>query len=131
MTYVHPVIGAAVLVLLVYTASLGLRLRGTRRQYGGLASRHARFGATLYGLVLVTWIAGVLSTLWLRPDMKVSESLHFRIGSAIAVLLTGSAATAWLMRRGRPQLRDVHPWLGAAAVLAAAAQFASGLRIMP
>jgi hypothetical protein len=35
------------------------------------------------------------------------------------------------MQKGNATARDLHPWLGAAAVLLAAAHAVTGLRIMP
>ena len=49
----------------------------------------------------------------------------------MALLLTGSAITSRLMRRGHAGAREIHPWLGAAAVLLAAVHVATGLRMMP
>jgi hypothetical protein len=69
--------------------------------------------------------------LWLRGDMSIASTLHFRIGTSMVLLLTGNALTARLMTRGNRTARDLHPWLGAAAVLLAAAHAATGLRIMP
>ena len=64
-------------------------------------------------------------------DLDVASTLHFRTGLALVLLLTGSALTARSMQRGNAVAREVHPWLGAAAVLLAAAHLIAGLRIMP
>ena len=130
MRYLHPVAGAAVLALLAYVASLGFRLRTARRGRAALAARHARLAPFAYAAVLASWVAGAASTLWLRDDLDFAASLHFRTGAGMAVLLTGSALTARAMRGGAAA-RDIHPWLGAAAVLLAAVHVVTGLRIMP
>ena len=132
MTYAHPIAGVAVLLLLGYVASLGFRMRGARRGRAALAARHARLAPIAYWTVLATWLLGVGSTLWLREDLETASTLHFRTGCALAVLLTGSALTARPMRRGpAATAREIHPWLGAAAVLLAAIHVVTGLRIMP
>ena len=131
MAYVHPIVGATVLALLVYVASLGLRLRTARRDRAELAARHARLAPWAYAGVLVSWTAGLLSSWWLREDLEVASTFHLRIGLLIAVLLTGSALTARWLSRGNSSARDLHPWLGAVAALLAAAQAVTGLRIMP
>ena len=131
LAYVHPLTGAAVVLMLAYVASLGLRLRTSRRHRDRIAVQHARLAAVVYWLVVASWGAGVASTLWLRPDLELAEGLHFRLGTLIVLLLTGSALTARWMNRGHAQLRDLHPWLGAAAVLLAAAHTVAGLRLTP
>ena len=129
--YLHPIIGAVGLLLLGYVASLGFRMRTARRGRAALAARHARLAPIAYGIVLASWLIGAASTLWLRADLEFASSLHFRSGCAMAILLTGSALTAGAMRRGSAGAREIHPWLGALAVLLAAAHVATGLRMMP
>jgi hypothetical protein len=129
--YLHPLSGAATLVLLVYVGSLGLKLRTARRDRAAIAARHARWARIAYAAVLLSWLAGALSVLLGRDDLTLAASLHFRSGTALALLLTGSALTSRAMERGSHSARDWHPWLGAAAVLLAAAHVASGLRLTP
>jgi hypothetical protein len=129
--YLHPVSGALTLLALVYAGALGLRLRTARRDRIALARRHARWAQLIYVAVLASWAAGAASVLFARPDLSAASSLHFRSGTAMALLLTGSAVTARLMRRGNPTAREIHPWLGAAAVLLAAAHAVTGLQLTP
>jgi hypothetical protein len=131
MAYLHPVVGAAVLALLLYVGLLGIQLRGAPRERARLAARHERLGLLTYGALLISWLGGVASTAFDRADLDVAASLHFRSGTALALLLTGSWLTARAMRRGGREARDWHPWLGAAAVLLAAAHVAAGLRLTP
>ena len=131
MIYLHPIFGALVLGLLVYIGSLGLKLRRARRDRAALAARHARWARITYVAVLLSWVAGALSVLLGRDDLTFAASLHFRSGTALALLLTGSALTGRAMERGAEGVRDWHPWLGALAVLLAAAHAASGLRLTP
>lgn len=129
--YVHPITGAATLVLLIYTGALGLRLRRVRRDRAALALRHARVARLTYVAVLLNWLFGAASTLWARADLAGASSLHFRSGTVMALLLTASALTAGRMQRGSAAAREIHPWLGAAALLLAAAHAVTGLRITP
>ena len=131
MNYLHPITGAATLALLVYVGSLGLKLRTARRGRAEIAARHARWARIAYIAVLASWLAGAVSVLFGRDDLTLAASLHFRSGTALALLLTGSALTGRAMERGNENVRDWHPWLGAAAVLLAAAHAASGLRLTP
>jgi hypothetical protein len=130
-TYVHPFAGGLVLALLVYVGSLGLRSRTRRRDARSLLARHARIAPLVYVLVMISWIAGALSSAGLRDDLEFAESLHFRIGTLLILLLTGNALTSRWMRTGNATARELHPWLGAAALLLAAAHAVTGLRIMP
>jgi uncharacterized protein DUF4079 len=129
--YLHPISGGLVVALLAYVASLGFRLRTARRGRAALAAWHARLAPIAYATVLATWVTGAASTLWLRDDLAFASTLHFRTGSLMAALLTGSALTARAMHGGGTTAREIHPWLGAGAVLLAAAHVVAGLRIMP
>lgn len=126
----HPVVGGAVLAGLGYVAVLGVWIRTRRSERAALAARHARFAPLAYGFTAAMWLSGVLSTWLLRTDLEPAASLHFRIGSIIVGLLTASALSA-RHRSRHPDLRELHPWLGAAAVMLAAAQVLAGLQITP
>jgi len=129
LPYVHPVIAGLAVVLLGYVGSLGLRARGDRRRAPEYLPRHARLAWFMYGLVLVAWASGVLSTWLLRPDLQLAASVHFRCGAAIVLALSAGALTARWMQHAA--VRAVHPWFGAAAMLLAAAQVFFGLQITP
>jgi hypothetical protein len=129
LAYAHPVTAALIIALLAYVGSLGLRARNDRRQARVLLQRHAWLAPLMYGLVLVSWLAGFLSTWLLRHDLDLAASTHFRIGSAIVIALSCGALTSRWMTR--PQIRALHPWFGAAAMLLAAAQIFFGLQITP
>jgi hypothetical protein len=129
LPYIHPATAALVVALLGYVGSLGLRARNDRRQARVLLARHARLAPWAYGLVLASWAGGFLSTWLLRHDLELATSTHFRIGVAIVIALSGGALTSRWMRH--PQVRALHPWFGAAALLLAAAQIFFGLQITP
>lgn len=129
MAYVHPVMAGLTLLFLGYVGALGLRSRSDQRRARRHLRRHARLAPFMYGLVIATWIAGFLSTWWLRRDLELGQSAHFQIGCGLVVALTGGVVTSRWM--DRVQVRDIHPWLGAAAMLLAAAQVFFGLQITP
>lgn len=129
LPYVHPVAGALIVALLGYVGSLGLRARNDRRHARQYLRRHARLGPAMYVLILLSWAGGVLSTWFLRHDLDLGASAHFRIGIAVVVALSAGFLTSRGMRR--PEIRALHPWLGAAAMLLAAAQVFFGLQITP
>jgi len=129
LPYLHPVVGAFTVLLLVYVGSLGLRARSDRRRAPTLLAQHARLAPILYALILVSWVGGALSTWSLRRDLEFAASPHFRIGIVLVLALSGSVVTSRLMRRRA--MRAIHPWFGAAAMLLAAAQLFFGLQIAP
>ncbi len=131
LAYLHPLSGAVVLALLLYVGVLGLQLRTARRGRAALAARHARWARLVYVAVLASWLAGLASVLLGRAELTPAASLHFRSGTLLALLLTGSALTARAIGRGHAAARDWHPWFGAAALLLAAAHAATGLRLTP
>lgn len=130
MVYLHPIAGVAALLFLVYVGLLGFNARNRSRQRAALLARHARLAPYVYALVLLVWIGGAFSSAFLRSDLAFAQSFHFRLGCASAALLTGSALSAQWMNR-YPWARSLHPWFGAGAVLLAAAQAVTGLRITP
>jgi hypothetical protein len=129
LVYAHPVSAALVIVLLGYVGSLALRARSDRRQGRQLLARHARLARISYGMVLAVWAGGLVSTWVLRRDLAVTESGHFRVGGALVIMLSASALSSRWMTRS--SIRAVHPWLGAGAMLLAAAQVFFGLEILP
>lgn len=131
LAYVHAVAGGVVLLLLGYVGVLGLQIRTTRRDRLALARRHARLAPVVFALTALLWLTGLVSTWQLRTDLDLAASLHFRIGTIMVVMLIGSATSARWMQRGRADLRDLHPWLGATAVLLAAGHLLAGLQITP
>ncbi len=81
--------------------------------------------------VLVTWLGGALSSHFLRRDLEFAESRHFLLGTCLVALLVSSLWTSRAMLRGNVTAREIHIWLGVAAVLIAAAQAFTGLGITP
>ena len=129
LAYVHPVIGGLTIVLLAYVGSLGLRARNDRRQARRLLAQHARLAPWVYALVVASWLGGLVSTWLLRHDLDLGASTHLRIGIALVLAMTGGVLTSrWMQRE---EMRAIHPWLGAAAILLAAAQVFFGLQITP
>jgi hypothetical protein len=131
LQYAHPVAGVVTLIALVTAGSMGLRARAQPRRRRELLERHSWVAPIAFGLVIASWVGGALSSFYLRHDLDFAASLHFRTGALIVALMGSSALSSRAMRRGSRTARELHPWLGAAALLLAAAQAATGLRIMP
>jgi uncharacterized membrane protein len=129
LAYLHPIFGALVVALLFYAGSLGLRARTDRRRAPELLARHVRLTRIMYPLMLASWVSGLASTWLLRPDLQLWPTNHFHVGVALVVVLTAAWITSRWMHRD--EIRSVHPWFGAAAMLLAAAQVFFGLQITP
>jgi hypothetical protein len=129
LAYVHPVAGGIATFLLFYVGALGLRARNDRRRARQLFAQHTRLGPWMCGLIIVSWIGGFVSTWLLRHDLELGASPHLRIGVALVLALSGGLLTSRWM--GRREVRALHPWFGAAAMLLAAAQVFFGLQITP
>lgn len=129
LAYIHPFTAGLTVALLGYVGSLGLRARNDRRHARLLLARHAQLAPIMYGLALASWAVGFLSTWLLRHDLELAASAHFRIGTALVIVLSGGALSSRWM--DQTAVRALHPWLGAAAMLLAAAQVFFGLQITP
>lgn len=129
LAYIHPVTAGLTVALLAYVGSLGVRARTDRRHARAYLQRHARLAPIMYALILVSWVAGFLSTWWLRHDLELATSTHLQIGVAlVAAVSAGALSSRWI---GHPAGRAIHPWFGVAAMLLAAAQVFFGLQITP
>ncbi len=76
-------------------------------------------------------MAGIASTVYLRDDISLAESVHFRIGTALLAVMAGGYWSSRAALRGGENARELHVWLGVAATLLAVAQAFTGLRITP
>jgi hypothetical protein len=128
--WLHPILGLLATALAVRTATLAVQGRTRSKRGASALARHRVLSPWVYGLIVVDWIGGVLSV-WLgRPDVDLFSTGHFQVGSLIVVLFTAS----WLVSRRLPAeawARAVHPWIGAAALMALGVQVFLGLQLMP
>ncbi len=131
MEYVHPILGGLSILVLLYAASQGIRSRGRARHRARLLAGHATVAPWALAMIALTWLAGGLSTALLRDDLTLGETRHFALGTALLVTLIGSWASSRAALRGSENARELHVWLGVAAVLLAAGQAFTGLRITP
>ena len=130
MYLLHPVLGAFALAFTVRTALLGFRGRH-RRPYAPEARRaHARGGPVALALVLAAALAGILSAAFLREDLKVATSWHFRVA---CILTLGMLTQRWMSGRfsRAPRLRPVHAWLGLGTLATGVVLAALGMNLLP
>ena len=128
--WIHPVLGLVTTALAVQGASLALRGRRGGVRGASLLGRHRALMPWVYGLVIANFAGGALSCWLWRDEEDLATSGHFTVGVMLVVLFS---LGAWLSRRmpGDRRARAVHPWIGAAALLAAGVQIFLGLQIVP
>lgn len=129
LPYLHPIVGALVLALLGYVASLGLRARSDRRNRAKWLRRHAQVAPWVFAAVVATWLAGLAVQWTIRPPAELAASPHYRVGLALVVVLGAGALSA--RRMDVKAVRDVHPWFGVLAILLGAVQVVFGLQLLP
>jgi hypothetical protein len=128
--WIHPVLGILTTALAAQGASLALRGRRGGPRGAALLARHRALMQWVYGLVIANFAAGAVSCWLWRDEEDLATSGHFAVGVALVVLFS---VNAWLSRRMYVDRRArlAHPWVGAAALLAAGVQIFLGLQIVP
>lgn len=130
MLLLHPILGAASILLMLWIATLGFRGRH-RKPYAADARRvHARLARLALAMVLLSAVAGTTSVALIRDDLDLAGSWHFRVGWGLALLML---VQAWLSSRfpARPGLRPVHAGLGVLTAAVGAALAALGMQMLP
>lgn len=122
------------LVLAVLTLRAGLALRRARRGRAprdpGLRRRHLRLAKPTVVLVLIGFVGGPLSAVWLR-GWEPFASLHGLLGLTVASLFAAAALVGRRLERGRSRAFEAHARLGALAVLGAALAAVAGFVLLP
>jgi hypothetical protein len=112
----------------------GLRLRRARRGRAPrgpeLRRRHLRLAKPAAVLVLVGFVGGPISQVWLRGGEPLS-TLHGAIGLLVAALFAAAAVLGHRIEEGRSRAFDVHAACGAAAVLLGALAAVAGFVLLP
>jgi hypothetical protein len=128
--WVHPALGLVATALAAHGASLALRGRRLGPRGAPLLARHRALMPWVYGLVCVNFGAGALSCWLWRDEEDLATSGHFTVGIVLVVLFSAGALLSRYLDRD-PRARMIHPWIGAAALLAAGVQIFLGLQIVP
>lgn len=108
LAYVHPLWQVAVLLLALWTLSLGLRMRRLRRRRRAdraLLGRHVRAGLTCLALLTVGYVAGPV-TLSVVREKPVFESGHAFFSTVTMLLLVTGGALGYRLWRARGSVRD-------------------------
>ena len=128
--WVHPVAALVTNALALYGVSLALKGRRLGRRGGPFLDRHRRVMPWVLAFVVANFVGGLVSAwLWRDPE-DLAASGHYTVGVVVLVLFVASAVLGYRIDRS-PRLRAIHPWVGAAALLASGVQVFLGLQIVP
>jgi hypothetical protein len=128
--WVHPVAALLTNALALYGVSLSLKGRRLGRRGGPFLQRHRRLMPWVLALVVANFVGGLVSAwLWRDPE-DLAASGHYTVGVVVLALFAATAVLGWRIDRS-PRVRAVHPWVGAAALLASGVQIFLGLQIVP
>jgi len=128
--WVHPVAALVTNALALYGVSLALKGRRLGRRGGPFLQQHRRLMPWVFALVVANFVGGLLSAwLWRDPE-DLAASGHYTVGIVVFALFAATAVLGWRIDRS-PTVRAIHPWVGAAALLASGVQIFLGLQIVP
>jgi hypothetical protein len=120
--------------LALLTLRAGLQVRRARLgrvpRDPSLRGRHLRLAKPAVTLVLIGFLGGPLSAVWLR-GWQPFHSFHGVLGLAVASLFAAAAILGRRLERGRASARAAHAWLAALAVLGAAVAAVAGFVLLP
>jgi hypothetical protein len=125
-------VGSVLLAGLALRAGLVLRRArlGEGRRAPGARARHLRLAKPAVVVVLVGFVAGPLSMLFLR-DRTPFATLHALLGTLAASLFLAAAVLGHRIEEGTSRAADAHGMLGVAAFLAAAGAAIAGFVLLP
>jgi hypothetical protein len=122
------------LLVAALTLRSGLALRRSRhgrtRRTPAQRATHLRLAKPAVALVLVGFVAGAVSSVWLR-GWDLLQTFHGAVGLVVAALFAGAAAMGCRIESGRSRAFDVHALLGGLAVLLGALAAVAGFVLLP
>lgn len=128
--WIHPIAALATTALALHGASLALRGRRLGARGVPFLHRHRRLMPWVLALVVANFVGGLASAwLWRDPE-DLAASGHHTVGMVVVALFALAGLLGLRIDRS-PRLRTVHPWIGAAALLASGIQIFLGLQIVP
>ena len=130
MAFIHPILGTLAILLGVFIMSRGLVAQRKTKAATKARRSHKRWAwYALYAMV-IAWVTGFASTVWLRDDIELGDTWHLAVGIAVVVLMAlGGLLTRYFTKR--QELRSIHPWIGIAAVAGAILQGVLGIILLP
>lgn len=136
--YGHPAWMLVALGLAVLTLRAGMRLRTQRQRRGVREARpraellraHLRLAKPTVVILLLGFIAGPISAVWLRGWAPFGK-LHAWLGLVAAVLFGTAAWLGHRLEKGESTAPDAHGWTALLALLAAAITAVAGFVLLP
>jgi hypothetical protein len=112
----------------------GLRLRrsrfGREPRTPDLLRAHLRVAKPAIALICVGFVAGPISSAWLR-NWTPFATFHAWIGAVAVGLFLAVAVLGWRLEHGRGRPLEAHAMLAGLAVLAAAVAVVAGMVLLP
>lgn len=134
LAFVHPAWMLVSVGLALVTARLGLEIRkrrATGRVIGAdLRRRHLRLGKAAIVFVLVGFVLGPSSMVWLR-DRPAFDSLHGMFGIIGAGLFVWTGHSGRALARGDQSVRGLHRGVAAASIGVALLAAVVGFALLP
>lgn len=138
LAYAHPVWMILSLAVVVLALRAGLRLRQQRqgrpaivaRPRGELLAAHLRLAKPAVVLVLVGFVAGPISAVWLRGFEPFSK-FHGWLGLLAAALFALAAFWGHALETGRSREASRHGMTAGLALLVAALGAVAGFVLLP
>jgi lysylphosphatidylglycerol synthetase-like protein (DUF2156 family) len=112
----------------------GMAMRRSRRfrsrRSPGLREKHLAIAKPAVAAIVLGFIGGPISTLWLR-DWEPLRTFHAWIGIAAAALFIAAMLMGRRLERRESRAFDIHALLGLFAMLAALVAFVAGFVLLP
>ena len=120
------------LAALAFRAGVGLRRSRLRRlpRKPDMRTGHLRFAKPAVVMLLVGFVGGPISWVWLRGG-DLLGTFHGFVGLAVAVLLAAAAIVGHRIEKHGSRAYDVHAVLGGFAILFAALAVVAGFVLLP
>lgn len=91
---------------------------------------HLRFAKPAVAMLLVGFVGGPISWVWLRGGEPLA-TLHGFVGLGVAALFAAAAAAGHRIEKHGSRAYDVHAVLGGLAILLAAVAAVAGFVLLP
>jgi hypothetical protein len=112
----------------------GMAMRRSRRfrtrRAPGLREKHLALAKPAVAAIVLGFIAGPISSLWLR-DWEPLRTFHAWVGITAAALFIAGMLLGRRLEGGRSRAFDAHALLGLLAMLAALVAFVAGFVLLP
>jgi len=134
LAWLHPAWMLVGLTLAALALKSGLALRRSRagraRRTPQMRPAHLRFAKPAVLLLLIGFVGGPVSAVWLR-GWDAFDTFHAFAGLAAASLFVGAAALGHRIEQGASRSFDRHALLGVLALLFAGLAAVAGFSLLP